>query len=68
MKRCKFNKGDRVRDDGFLGDGTVTDPKPVPGLGEALVQVLFDKTPPLDYNCGQNPCCQFKDKLTLLSH
>lgn len=44
-----FKKGDRVRDN-FLGMGTVNGPR-----GALGVSVLFDVTPPIEYNMGHNP-------------
>jgi hypothetical protein len=61
--KTRFCEHDRVTES-FLGPGTVVDPRPVRGI--PLVAVRFDREPPLDYNCGQNPTCRFEETLTPL--
>lgn len=50
--------GDRVRNS-FLGDGIVTDKTEM----DWLVIVRFDKTPPGQYNMGENPTAELVSKL-----
>lgn len=47
----KLRAGDRV-EDSFLGLGTVQ----TAVIGMGLAKVLFDVTPPREYNLGTNPC------------
>ncbi len=63
MKRFKI--GDSVRDSEFLGEGKVTeiiksdlDSKLVIGY-----MVMFDKTPDVRYNMGENPCFVLSEQL-----
>jgi len=60
-----YRVGDVVKDSGFLGRGKVTeiiksdlDSRVVVGY-----MVLFDKTPDIKYNMGQNPCFMLKGEL-----
>lgn len=59
-----FKKGDRVLDNSFLGMGTVTeDYNPVP-MRMDWVSVMFDVTPPMQYNMGSNPTMRSVKYLT----
>ena len=62
MKRFKI--GDRVKD-AFLGEGKVTEIIKS-GLDSKLVigyMVMFDKTPHIRYNMGENPCFVLSEQL-----
>lgn len=65
MARSKFQIKDRVNSD-FLGEGEVV--KIVNGTfkGVFAYMVLFDKTPPLEYNGGNNPCLIFTSGIELI--
>ncbi len=58
-----FKQGERVVD-GYLGAGEIfsviyaSSPKKLFGYS-----VLFDETPDMRYNCGENPCLVFPDTL-----
>ncbi len=54
----EFKIGDRVSNS-FLGGGTVADETEV----DFLVIVRFDKTPPVEYNMGENPTAQLVSQL-----
>ena len=63
MKR--FKVGDKVKDSDFLGAGTITriiksdfDSKVIIGY-----MVMFDNTPDIRYNMGQNPCFMLSGQL-----
>lgn len=53
-KTSGFKVGDRVHSNA-LGDGTVIDETEI----DYLVMVDYDKTPPVEYNMGENPTSQF---------
>ena len=57
-----MQKGDRVLDE-FLGLGTIK--KVIKGLDKKsfCYLILFDKTPPKDYNNCNNPCVRFKSNI-----
>jgi hypothetical protein len=60
----KFKKDDRVLDD-YLGAGSVVRPIKS-GLDSRMIIayiVLFDKTPDVRYNMGENPCMVFTGSL-----
>ena len=56
MKK-RLQGGEEV-EEAFLGSGTV-----VQRLQADLLLVLWDRTPPEDYNCGVNPSVVFEDQL-----
>ena len=65
IKMKRFKIGDRVKDSGFLGEGEVTkiiksdlDSKVIVGY-----MVMFDKTPDIRYNMGENPCFMLNGQL-----
>ena len=53
-----FSIGDRVRSE-YLGDGTITDMTEV----DFLIIVLFDNTPSIKYNMGENPTAELVSAL-----
>jgi hypothetical protein len=53
----KLRGGEVVRED-FLGQGIV-----VQRLDHELLLVLWDRTPPVDYNTGVNPSVVFERQL-----
>jgi len=59
MKDLKV--GDRVTDGSFLGSGTVTKIIYDETIKYHVLgyMVYFDKTPPYQYNLGENPCFMF---------
>tara|TARA_R110000851_G_C12813264_1_gene538719 strand:+ start:386 stop:580 length:195 start_codon:yes stop_codon:yes gene_type:complete len=59
----KFKKDDRVLDD-YLGAGSVLGSWPIKtGVVDIAYMVLFDKTPDVRYNIGENPCMVFTGSL-----
>jgi len=56
----KFKAGDRVIDH-FLGAGLIVELY----HGWRAYSVMFDKTPPIDYNTGENPVMVFEYDLKL---
>lgn len=62
MKRFKI--GDRVKDSDYLGEGIVT--KVIKSSEGTIIgyMVLFDKTPDVRYNMGENPCFVLNGELS----
>jgi len=60
-----IKKGDLVLDD-FLGKGEVMKVITSQDGQSTIYLVLFDVTPPLDYNGESNPCLRFKGSLEKL--
>ena len=54
----KINVGDRVKDD-FLGEGEVVKIIKNDYGDDGAYMILFDKTPPVRYNMGENPALMF---------
>jgi len=63
MKKLKI--GDRVQDDGFLGEGEVVEivMEYYNNKAHTGYMVKFDKTPDVRYNMAQNPCFMLKGSI-----
>jgi hypothetical protein len=62
MPKPKYKKDDRVDGGACLGWGTVVETN-VCGQ-HWLYNVLWDKTPPMEYNMGTNPSVWFEQGVT----
>ena len=67
MEKIRFNIKDKVTSK-FLGEGEVVDIIKGTSKDVFAYMVLFDTTPPVDYNNGNNPCLVFSGWLKLIEN
>ena len=63
----KFKIGDRVTDSDFLGEGEIVKIIKSDSDSKTIIayMVMFDKTPDVRYNMGENPCFMFGNQLNI---